>query len=288
MDFDFTDVNLNVIITGAVKILFIVVAVLVILFIVRRLIRSLVNARIHRVREESPEELEKRTDTLSRVLIKVVSFVLWFIAFVTILPVFKVNIAPLIAAIGVAGLALGFAAQTIIRDFLNGFFIVMEDWYRVGEVVTISGISGGVVDLNLRRTTLRDVNGTMHVIPNSKVDLASNMAREWARINLNVGVAYKEDIDRVWGLLDEICQELQADPDWGQHMLTTPSVVRVDDLGDSAVEFKILGDTKPGQQWSLTGELRKRIKNRFDREGIEIPWPHTMVYFGNAPASGLK
>jgi len=213
-------------------------------------------------------------------MIQVVSFVVWLIAFVMILSVFGINIGPLIAAIGVVGLALGFAAQNIIRDYLNGVFIVMEDWFRIDEVVTIAGTTGLVVDLNLRRTTLRDLNGTMHVIPNSKVDMASNMAREWARINLNIGIAYKESINDVWALLDKICAELKEDPEWGPKMLTTPAVVRVDNLGDSAVELKILGDTKPGQQAGLMGELRKRIKNRFDEEGIEIPWPHTMVYFG--------
>jgi small conductance mechanosensitive channel len=159
----------------------------------------------------------------------------------------------------------------------------MEDWYRVGEIATVAGITGVVVDMNLRRTTLRDLDGTMHVIPNSKIDLASNRARDWARINLNIGVAYKENVNDVWRLVDEICQEFKDDPTWGPDMLTTPAVVRVDDLGDSGVELKILGDTKPGQQFALMGELRKRIKNRFDQEGIEIPWPHTMVYFGNVP-----
>ena len=283
MDFNFSDIDVNTIWTGALKVLLIVLVALIALFIAKRLIKRMLSTRIQKPREETQEELDKRTDTLTGVLTGVVSVIVWTIAIVMILSVFRVDIAPLIAAIGVASLALGFAAQNIIRDYLYGFFIVMEDWYRVGEVATVAGITGGVVDMNLRRTTLRDLNGTMHVIPNSNITLASNLAREWARINLNVGVAYKENVNEVWRILDEICKELKNDPEWGQHMITEPSVVRVDSLGNSAVELKILGDTKAGQQWALMGELRKRIKNRFDEEQIEIPWPHSKIYFGNAP-----
>jgi len=282
MDFDFTDVDLNSIIARALQVALILVITLVLLFIAKRGVRKLVNVRIQSPREESAEEFKKRTDTLTGILYGLISAIAWIIAVVMILAEFGVDITPLIAAIGVASLALGFAAQSIIRDYLFGFFIVMEDWYRIGEVATVAGITGGVVDMNLRRTTLRDVNGTMHVIPNSNISLASNLAREWARINLNVGIAYKENVNEVWRLLDEICQMLKDDPEWGPKMITTPSVVRVDNLGDSAVELKILGDTKAGQQWALMGELRKRIKNRFDEENIEIPWPHTMVYFGES------
>ena len=275
--------DLTALIAGALKVLLIIVVVLVVLAILRRAIPRLVASRVHKVREESPEELSKRTDTLSGVLVQIIAFIVWLVAFVMILGVFGVDTTPLIAAIGVAGLALGFAAQNIVRDYLNGFFIIMEDWYRIDEVVTVAGITGAVVDFNLRRTTLRDLDGTMHVIPNNKVDLASNRAREWARINLNITVAYKENLSHVWQLVDAICQELRSDPAWGQHMISTPEVVRVDNLGDHGVELKILGDTKAGQQWALMGELRKRIKERFDQEGIEIPWPHTKVYFGNSP-----
>ena len=282
MDFEFNDINTDSILARALQILLILVIVFVVMFVAKRGIGKIVGARIQKPREESPEELEKRKNTLSGVLSGVVSVIVWVIALVMILSELGVDITPLIAAIGIASLALGFAAQNIIRDYLYGFFIVMEDWYRIGEVASVAGITGVVVDMNLRRTTLRDAHGTMHVIPNSNISLASNFAREWSRINMNVGVAYKENVNDVWRILDEICQEFKNDAEWGPQMLTTPSVVRVDNLGDSAVELKIMGDVKPGQQWALMGELRKRVKNRFDQENIEIPWPHTMVYFGNS------
>jgi small conductance mechanosensitive channel len=135
--------------------------------------------------------------------------------------------------------------------------------------------------MGLRVTVLRDLNGTMHVIPNSKIDQTSNMAREWARINFDISVGYNENLDKVFQVLNDVCMKFKEDSEWSEHMLTTPEVVRVNNLGDSGIEIKIMGDTKPMQQFALMGELRKRIKERFDEEGIEIPWPHTKVYFGN-------
>ena len=144
-------------------------------------------------------------------------------------------------------------------------------------------MEGEVEDVSPRRTVLREVNGTMHVIPNSQVLFASNQTRDWARINLNITVAYKEDISHVYQVIDGVCQELKDDPDFGTNLTTTPTAMRVSALGDHGVDICIRGYTKPGEQWGLTGELRKRIKNRFDQEGIEIPWPHTKIYFGNTP-----
>ena len=124
----------------------------------------------------------------------------------------------------------------------------------------------------------------MHVIPNSKIEMASNMTRDWARVNLNVSVSYNENLTKVFTVINEVGKGMKDDPVWGNDLLTPPAAVRVDNLGDSGIEIKILADTKPIKQWGLMGELRKRLKDRFDQEGIEIPWPHTKVYFGNAPS----
>jgi small-conductance mechanosensitive channel len=282
--FDFR-FDLSALATGAAKIAIILAIAVVLMLLARRMIPRLIRLRIPRIREETPDQLAARSGTLGRVTVQVFSVILWVIIILMILSVLGVNITPVLAAVGVAALAVGFAAQNLVRDYLHGFFIVMEDWYRVGEVATIAGIGGLVEDVNLRRTVLRDINGTKHFVPNSKVELASNMTRDWARINLNVSVAYKEDLGRVFQVANEICQEFKDDPEWGQDMLTTPSVLRVDNLGDNGVDVKILGDTKPMRQWALMGELRRRLKDRFDQEGIEIPWPHTKVYFGNSPAA---
>jgi len=279
-DFDF-NFELSALATGAVKVLIIVLFTVVMLWILKRAIRRIITARIPKLREESQEQLSMRSETLAGVIARTVSFIVWIVVFMMILSVLGINIAPILAAVGLAGLAVGFAAQNIIRDYFHGFFIIMEDWFRVGEVATIAGETGLVVDMGLRRTTLRDLNGTMHIVPNGKIELASNMARDWARINLDISVSYNENLDKVIQVINEICQQLKDDSDWGSDLLTTPKVERVNNLGDSGIDIKILGDTNPGRQWALTGELRKRLKGRFDEEGIEIPWPHTKVYFGN-------
>ena len=280
-DLDF-NYELADLINDAVRVLVIVVAAFIVLAVLKRSIPGAIKARMPKPRETSPEQVDERSETISTVITKSVSVVVWIIAFMMILGTVGIDVTPMLAALGVAALALGFAAQNIIRDYLHGFFIIMEDWYRIGEVVEVAGIAGLVEDLNLRRTVLRDLNGTQHLIPNSNVILASNMTRDWSRVNLNVAVGYGENLERVFGIINEVCQTVRDDPEWGQHLITTPEAVRVDNLGDHGIDIKIMADTQPAQQWALMGEIRKRLKERFDQDGIEIPWPHTKVYFGNA------
>jgi len=232
---------------------------------------------------EDEAEIRQRTDTLSSVLVKIVGVIILVVAVITILPEFGVNITSLIAAIGIGGLAIAFAAQNLIRDFISGFFILLEDQYGIGDVVSIAGIAGVVEDITLRRTILRDLDANVHSVPNGKVELSTNMTKKFSRVNLNVSVGYGENLKHVIDIINKICQEMAEEPEWKDDFITTPSVLRVDKLGDSGIDIKILGDTKPAKQWAITGELRLRLKDAFDREGIEIPWPHTKIYFGNAP-----
>jgi small conductance mechanosensitive channel len=280
--FDFV-FNLNAILENTAKVAIIFAIAIALNIILKKMIPRVIIAGSSKVREESPDQLANRTKTLAYVVTKVIAAIIWIIVSVMALGVIELDISPLLATLGVASLGLGFAIQNIIRDYLQGFFIVMEDWYRIGDWVTISGMEGEVEDVSPRRTVLREVNGTMHVIPNSQVLFASNQTRDWARINLNITVAYKEDISHVYQVINEVCQELKDDPDFGTNLTTTPTAMRVSALGAHGVDICIRGYTKPGEQWGLTGELRKRIKNRFDQEGIEIPWPHTKIYFGNTP-----
>ncbi|MBW2670406.1 MAG: mechanosensitive ion channel family protein [Deltaproteobacteria bacterium] len=265
------------------KVAIILVIAIVFNIIQRKIIPKAIIAATPKVLEESPDQLATRTKTMAYVVIKVVSAIIWIIVLVMVLGVIELDISPLLATLGVASLGLGFAVQNLIRDYLQGFFIVMEDWYRIGDWVTIAGMEGEVEEVSPRRTVLREINGTMHVIPNSQIQFASNQTRDWARINLYITVAYKEDISHVYQVINMVCQELKDDPDFGTNLTTIPSAIRVSNLGTHGVDICIRGFTKPGEQWGLTGELRKRIKNRFDQEGIEIPWPHTKVYFGNTP-----
>jgi len=275
--------NLTTMLGITTKVVIILTIAIVFNIIQKKIIPRAIIAATPKVLEESQDQLAIRTKTMAYVVIKVVSAIIWIVVLVMVLGVIELDISPLLATLGVASLGLGFAVQNLIRDYLQGFFIVMEDWYRIGDWVTIAGMEGEVEEVSPRRTVLREINGTMHVIPNSQIQFASNQTRDWARINLYITVAYKEDISHVYQVINRVCLELKDDPDFGTNLTTIPSAIRVSDLGTHGVDICIRGFTKPGEQWGLTGELRKRIKNRFDQEGIEIPWPHTKVYFGNTP-----
>ena len=198
------------------------------------------------------------------------------------------NIAPALAGLGVAGIAVGFGAQSLVKDLFNGVLILLENHYGVGDYVHIAGIDGLVEDVTLRRTVLRDLDGTVHSIPNGEISVASNYTKEWSRANLNISVGYGEDLDRVIRVINRVGNEMAEDPDWAPRILKAPQALRVDNLGDSGIDIKIVGETKPLAQWAVMGELRLRLKKVFDKEGIEIPWPHTKIFFGNAPEISIN
>jgi small-conductance mechanosensitive channel len=228
------------------------------------------------------EEVNKRASTLSGFSMNAVSVLLILLSLFMILSEIGIDIGPLLAGAGVLGLALGIGAQKLIGDLINGIFIVLEDYYGKGDVVRLANIAGVVEDVNIRRTVLRDLDGIVHIIPNSEVQIASNFTKHWARVNLNISVGYGEDLDKAIEVINKVGNELAGDKYFKPMLISPPQVLRVDNLGDSGIEIKIIGDTKPMKQWEITGELRKRLKKAFDEAGIEIPWPHTKVYFGNA------
>jgi small conductance mechanosensitive channel len=270
--------------TTGIRVIVIIAIALAVYLICRPIVRSLIRRIVsQRMAGEDEAEIQQRTNTLSSILIKIIGIIILVVAVITILPEFGVNIATLIAAIGIGGLAIAFAAQSLVRDFIAGFFILLEDQYGIGDVVSIAGIAGVVEDITLRRTVLRDLDANVHSIPNGKVEVSTNMTKKFSRVNLNVSVGYGENLKRVIDTINKVCQEMAQEPQWKDDFITTPSVLRVDKLGDSGIDIKILGDTRPSTQWAIMGELRLRLKNTFDSEGIEIPWPHTKVYFGNAP-----
>jgi len=272
-----------------IRIVVIIAVAVILFFIFKFLIPKLIKRFVSRRMEgELETEIKKRTDTLSSILVTIMGVIILTIAILTILPEFGVNITTLIAGIGVGGLAIAFAAQNLVRDFITGFFILFEDQYRVGDVVTVAGITGGVEEVSLRRTILRDLDAKVHSVPNGKVEVSTNLTRKYSRVNLNISVGYGENLDRVIATINRVCQEMAKDPKWKEDFISTPTVLRIDNLGDSGIDIKILGDTKPARQWDIMGELRLRLKNTFDSEGIEIPWPHTKVYFGNAPTTSSK
>jgi small-conductance mechanosensitive channel len=223
----------------------------------------------------------QRSKTLGRVVTQAVGVFLVVIVIFMILSELGVDITPLLASAGIAGIAVGFAAQNSIKDIIGGFVIMMEDHYNVGDVVKLADITGNVEELGLRRTVLRDLKGILHVIPNGEIRVSSNYTRSLSRAFFEVGVAYKEDLDRVMDIVRETWEEMAKDPDWAVHIISkTPWLLRVEEFGDSGIIIRAVGDTRPMQQWAVLGELRRRIKRVFDEEGIEIPWPHIKLYMG--------
>jgi len=264
------------------RIALIIILSLIVIVVVGETVPPVVVSTLTRRTGETDAEIRKRGATLSRVLVGTGQVAVLLITVFMLLSELKINIAPILAGVGVAGIAIGFGAQSLVKDIVAGLFIILENQYRVGDVVRIADVAGLVEDINLRRTVLRDLDGIVHVVPNGEIRVASNFTKEWSRVNLNISVAYGEDLDRVISVINRVGTELAEDPQWAPDILKPPQALRVDNLGDSGIEVKILGDTKPIRQWDVMGELRRRLKKAFDEEGIEIPWPHTKVYFGNS------
>jgi len=256
-------------------------------FTLKRSLPPLVRHAIVRAKGETKEGIKKRTNTLVSVLTGAGKIIIVILVVFMILSELDVPIGPALAGLGVAGIAVGFGAQYLIRDLIAGIFIILENQYRVGDWVTIADIGGLVEEVNLRKTVLRDFDGTVHHVPNGEIKVASNFTRRFSRINLNISVAYDTDLDHAMSVINRVGQELAADENWAKVIIDAPQALRVDNLGDSGIDIKILGNVKPMQQWALMGELRKRIKKAFDEEGIEIPWPHVKLYFGGSQGATL-
>lgn len=259
-----------------------VVAIIVVAFAVERFVGIFIEKSVRKLvvpnRFMSKEAEKKREDTLIRIFTTSVDILLWMIVFLMVLSELGFAVGPLLAAAGVAGLAFGFGGQYLIRDLISGLFIIMENQYRIGDVVCFDATCGLVEDISLRMTTLRDLDGTVHHVPHGEVKQVSNLSKNFSRVNLNIGVGYGSDIERVIAVVNRVGQELAEDPNWKESILDPPKFLRIDDFGDSAIIIKILGDTQPIKQWDVTGELRKRLKVAFDKEGIEIPFPQRVLH----------
>jgi len=272
----------NWLIEHGISILIIVVVGAVLWFVLNKCLPPILRRAVARTKDkESKEAMEKRTNTLVSIFKGIGRVFIVLVVIMMILPELGVDIVPLVAGLGIAGFALGFGAQYLIRDLIAGIFIIMENQYRVGDVVRVADISGLVEEITLRKTVLRDLDGIVHHVPNGEIRAASNFTRRFARVNLNISVAYDTDLDHAISVINRVGQELAEDAKWRKVIKSPPQVLRVDNLGDSGIDIKILGDVKPIEQWAVMGELRLRLKKAFDAEGIEIPWPHTKVYFGN-------
>ena len=262
--------------TSGVRLLLIVVASSLLV----RLLSSVVNRILNLVANsgEAPAtEAEKRARTAASLLRTLGTFLIILAAVLMALREVGLDITPLLAGAGVAGLAIGLGAQSLIKDFIVGFFILLEDQFHIGDVIQAAGVSGQVEGMSLRKTTVRDLRGTVHFIPNGEIKVVSNLTKGWSRVVLEVGIGYDEDVDRALGLLAEVGQALAADESFGKLILEPPQVLGVESLGESQVTIRLLMKTLPSKQWEVSRELRRRIKVRFDRERIAIPYPHRVV-----------
>lgn len=265
-----------------IRIVIVIGVGLVVYLLLQHLIPRLIGHSVSTSMKGAPEiEIAKRKRTLVNVLRNTVGIVICIIVIFTIIAEIGINIAPALASLGVLGVAIGLGAQNLIKDVVSGLLILFENQYGIGDVIRVAGISGLVEEVNLRRTILRDLDGVVHYVPNGVITTASNFTREYSRVNLNISVGYGEDLDRVIEVINRVCRNMAAEDLWKDKIVKMPQVLRVDALGDSGIEIKILGDTMPLAQWEIMGELRKRIKTVFDKEGIEIPWPHVKVFFGD-------
>jgi moderate conductance mechanosensitive channel len=256
------------------------VALRILKFLLHRLETILVQAK--EAMETVPGSTRKRVTTLSGILRTIGRFAIWSLVLVISLDQVGVNVAPLIAGAGIAGLAFGFGAQNLVKDLIGGFFMILEDQVRVGDVAIINEVGGLVEAITFRTIVLRDLAGVVHVFPNGSVNTLSNMTKGWSAYVIDVGVAYKEDTDRVVEVMRQVGEELRQDKEYGSKILEPIEIFGVDNFGESEVTIKARLKTLPIQQWNVGREYRRRLKKAFDARGIEIPFPHRSIYMGEA------
>jgi small conductance mechanosensitive channel len=263
----------------ALRIAIILLVAVVAMRVLQRMIRAF-RERITRAMED-PEEI-KRAQTLGRVFRYLAAVLVWVIAGTELLHELGVSLAPILGAAGVAGLAVGFGAQSLVKDYFTGFFILLENQLRQGDVVEVGGKVGLVEEVTLRHVRLRDYDGHVHYVPNSLITTVTNMGKGHARSVVDVGVAYREDVDQALAAMREVAGEMRADPVYGPKIVDEIEIVGVERWDDSAVILRCRFMVRPLEQWSVRREYLRRLKKRFDADGIEIPYPHLTIYAGAA------
>jgi moderate conductance mechanosensitive channel len=266
--------TLDTVVSIAIEIVVIVIlaalGLLAIRFISQRILR------LAQSRDGVPESRRRQLQTLVQVIRWAMHVLLVTIAFLMLLSRF-VDITPLLASVGVVGLALSLGTQALIKDFISGVLILLEGQYTVGDVIKVGAVSGTVERLTLRTTHVRDINGSLHFVPNGEVRIVSNVTRDWSRALVDIGVAYEEDLDRVFAVLEDTIEAFAADPDVAPQLLERPQVLGPLALGDWAVTVRVMVKTLPGKQWGVALGLRKRILRACERTGITLPYPRQEI-----------
>lgn len=260
------------------KIIGIIIGAVIVDKIIDGIIGRAINRFIEsRNKHRDKEEIEQRAKTLSDVSNTSTTVILFIVGLMMILSEFGISIGPLLTGAGVIGLAVGFGAQNLVRDFFTGLFIIIEDQFAKGDVIKVGEIAGVVEDLNLRRTVLRDLDGRQHTVPNGEIKTVSNYSKDWAQMNINLSVAYETDIEKAVSVINKVGEELFQDGSIGPYVLEKPQVLGIDKFGDSSIDIKVIAKTKPLKQWDVTRAFRLKIKIAFDKEGISIPYPHRTI-----------
>lgn len=254
--------------------------IIILLLFAVRFTKSISSRYFAHLAKGKDQEFQKRAQTLSDVVTGLLIFLWIVVAAVMVLGQLDVPIAPIITTLGVGGLAIGFGGQYIIRDVINGFFILYDDQIRVGDVAQIAGKGGLVEHVGLRLTKLRDFAGSVHYVRNGEIGVVTNMTKDFSRCVFDIGVAYREDVDEVIEVVKKLGDEMQADDEFGEHILEPIEILGLDQFADSAIIIKARFKTKPIKQWMIAREFNRRLKKRFDELDIEIPFPHTTLYIG--------
>jgi len=237
----------------------------------------------HMTTDRSDAGRDKRINTIHQVLVKTINIIIFLVVLLMIFIELGINVTPILTGAGIIGIAIGFGAQDMVKNIFHGIFILTEDQYSEDDIVTIAGVTGTVETFDLRRTILRDLDGTQHHIPNGEIAIASNKTKGWSGINLNIGIAYDTDLKKLKQIIEQVGQELKNE---NENITEAPKMVGVEEFADSefadsAIIVKIVGKTKPGTQWTMARQLREKLKEVFDKEGIEIPFPHQVEIHKN-------
>jgi moderate conductance mechanosensitive channel len=266
------------------------IVILVVAFILVRLL-ALISRRLRNYQhaEALPSGMRaQQLRTMADVINSVGNFVIYLVALLQLLPLFGVDVKPILASAGIAGLAVGFGAQTLVKDMINGFFIILENQFDVSDVVKIAGVTGTVENMTLRRTMLRDSNGTVHIIPNSEIKVVSNLTRDWTQVTLNVSVDYNENSDRILKLLNQIGEEIYHDENFMDYFVAEPEVPGIDRISGREVEYLMEAKVKPGRQYEVGRELRRRIQKTFAEQGVQTPAAGRVFIADNTTMPGGK
>lgn len=263
--------------TSGLQIILILFLTLIALRISKMLSLRLINTVM---KQKDDVEFQKRTQTLGSIVRYALSTVILIVSTMIVLGKLGIEIGPILAAAGIVGLAVGFGAQSLVKDVISGFFILLEDQIRVNDVVQVAGKGGLVEKINLKTTILRDLAGNVHYVPNGQIDTVTNMTKEYSRYVFEIGVAYREDVDEVIEVIKQADEELRNDQAFKEDILEPIEVLGLDQFADSALIIKARTTTKPIKQWSVAREFNRRLKKKFDEKNIEIPFPHITLYLG--------